>query len=247
MSLRVYGFSGPVVMTLKYYHLLNYSNDIEIGILMVSDIAQNISRNSARERERMVLVRCASASCLKRRCAFCWMTRGSCFQILKKEGLWCSDWVAALKTWNDWLLEIKFCKFCLSKSQQLTGILQVSKASQFDEGSSTCFYRPLTYLEGGKENIATWMKKMAESWEENGKTKFLLVIFVNLLAEEASLWLYRDPFVSQPLEHSTSRRSWWETRWRKDSWHVYTCLILMPYHLELCRDFQVWKLNILNS
>lgn len=52
MSLRVYGFSGPVVMTLKYYHLLNYSNDIEIGILMVSDIAQNISRNSARERER---------------------------------------------------------------------------------------------------------------------------------------------------------------------------------------------------
>lgn len=149
---------------------------------------------------------------------------GAAFRSWKKEGLWCSDWVAALKTWNDWLLEIKFCKFCLSKSQQLTGILQVSKASQFDEGSSTCFYRPLTYLEGGKENIATWMKKMAESWEENGKTKFLLVIFVNLLAEEASLWLYRDPFVSQPLEHSTSRRSWWETRWRKDSWHVYTCL-----------------------
>lgn len=36
-----------------------------------------------RERERMVLVKCASASCLKRRFAFCWTTRGSCFQIRK--------------------------------------------------------------------------------------------------------------------------------------------------------------------
>lgn len=128
---------------------------------------------------------------------------GAAFRSGKAEGLWCSDWVAALKTWNDWLLEINFCKFRLSKSQQFAGILaevvtmlQVSKASQFDEDSSTCFHRSLTYLEGSEEDIATWMQKMAESWEENGKIKFLLVILVNLLAEEASLWLYWDPFVS---------------------------------------------------
>ena len=40
---------------------------------------------------------------------------GAAFRSGKAEGLWCSDWVAASKTWNDWPLEINFCKFCLSK------------------------------------------------------------------------------------------------------------------------------------